>query len=137
MEGFVMRIALVTDDGRTVSRHFGRAVRYAVLTVEEGAIVSREMRDKPSRHGSADGPHEGAGDGHAHGTGPEGPARHAAMFEPVRDCAALVAGGMGRPAYDHAKAAGIRPVVTSLSDIDEAALRCADGTIVDEVERLH
>ncbi len=51
-------------------------------------------------------------------------------------CAARIAGGMGRGAYDHATGAGIDPIVTSLIDIDEAAIECAAGSLVDEVERL-
>ena len=38
-----MKIAVVTDDQQTVSRHFGRAPYYLVFTVENGAIVSREL----------------------------------------------------------------------------------------------
>ena len=46
----------------------------------------------------------------------------------------MIAGGMG--AYDHATAAGIHPIVTSLVDIDEAAIECAAATSW-MVERLH
>ncbi len=41
-----MKIAVITDDGKTISQHFGRAPYYLVLTIEEGKIVNREMRDK-------------------------------------------------------------------------------------------
>ena len=59
------------------------------------------------------------------------------MFEAIRDCDRLIAGGMGRGAYDHATAAGIRPIVTSLEEIEQAAIECAAGRLVDESERLH
>jgi len=42
-----MKIAAITDDGVTISQHFGRAPYYAVLTVEEGRVVRRELREKP------------------------------------------------------------------------------------------
>jgi hypothetical protein len=59
------------------------------------------------------------------------------MIGPIRDCACVIAGGMGRGAYAHIRAAGLRAVVTTLSEIDEAALECASGRIVDHVESLH
>ena len=37
-----MKIAAISDDGKTISQHFGRASFYAVVTVEEDKIVSTE-----------------------------------------------------------------------------------------------
>ena len=44
-----MKIAAVSEDGVTISQHFGRAPFYVVVTVEDGKIVSREKRDKMGR----------------------------------------------------------------------------------------
>ena len=41
-----MKIAIVTDDGKTISRHFGRATHYLVVTAEDGKIIERELREK-------------------------------------------------------------------------------------------
>jgi predicted Fe-Mo cluster-binding NifX family protein len=41
-----MRIAAITDDGKTISQHFGRAAHYMVVTIENGKIVDRQLRDK-------------------------------------------------------------------------------------------
>jgi predicted Fe-Mo cluster-binding NifX family protein len=41
-----MKIAVITDDGQTISQHFGRAAHYLVLPVEDGWITGRELRDK-------------------------------------------------------------------------------------------
>ena len=134
-----MKIALATDDGRTVSRHFGRARQYAVLTVEDGAISSRELRDKSAPHWQADRSHESEQETEtgAHGEGHTDRGKHLEMLAVIRDCEVVIAGGMGKGAHDHATAAGIRPIVTSLHDIDEAAIECAAGRILDEVGRLH
>ncbi len=129
-----MKIALVTDDGgATVSAHFGRARAYVAITVEDGAIVHREIRPKSAphlevaRHGDDDGSHDG----------PAAHARHDEMISPVSDCAYLVARGMGRGAYERIAATGLRPVVTDLVNADQAALACASGQVKDLVERLH
>lgn len=132
-----MKIAVVTDDGTTISRHFGRAGKYAVLTVEDGVIVSRELRDKAAPHWQAERPHDDEGKREVHGTGPAAQEKHLAMLAGILDCAVMIAGGMGRGAYDQARAAGIRPVVTSIRDVDEAAIACAADRIADETQRLH
>jgi len=45
-----MKIAAISDDGTTISQHFGRAPLYVVVTVEEGKIVGQETRDKTGHH---------------------------------------------------------------------------------------
>lgn len=128
-----MKIAVITDDGQTISAHFGRARAYLAITVEDGTIVGREIRPKSAPH--LDGARH-AGDDGSHDS-PAAHARHDEMIAPVADCAYLVARGMGRGAYDRISAAGLRPVVTDLVDPDEAALACAAGRITDLVDRLH
>jgi len=91
-----MKIAAITDDGRTISQHFGRAPYYLVATVENGAIVNREMRDKLGHAHFADEPHEGDQSGQPHGFGPAAQNRHVQMAEAIADCQALLCGGMGR-----------------------------------------
>jgi predicted Fe-Mo cluster-binding NifX family protein len=131
-----VKIAIATDDGRTVSMHFGRAAHYAVLTVEGGVVTGRELRDKFSPHGTpAQAAHEQ--ESGPHGTGPGSDVRHDQMAAAIADCAALICGGMGQGAYDRMAANGIRPIVTDLRDVDEAAIECAAGRIVDHSERLH
>ena len=45
-----MKIAIATDDGQTISAHFGRARAYAVLTVRDGVVIERELRPKSAPH---------------------------------------------------------------------------------------
>ena len=45
-----MKIAVATDDGTTVSQHFGRALSYTVITVKDGQIANKETRDKTGHH---------------------------------------------------------------------------------------
>ena len=128
-----MKIAIATDDGKSISAHFGRARAYVVITVEDGVVVGREIRPKTAPHAEAGQPHEddGSHDGRA------AHARHDQMIAPITDCTYLVARGMGRGAFDRITAAGIQTVVTDLVDPDTAALACADGRIENLVERLH
>ncbi|RME39883.1 MAG: dinitrogenase iron-molybdenum cofactor biosynthesis protein, partial [Thermoflexia bacterium] len=58
-----MKIAAVSDDGVTISPHFGRAPFYVVVTVEEGRIVGREVREKMGHAHFAGEHHHGYGHG--------------------------------------------------------------------------
>ncbi|MGO9178929.1 MAG: NifB/NifX family molybdenum-iron cluster-binding protein [Candidatus Limnocylindrales bacterium] len=130
-----MKVAIVTEDGHSVSQHFGRAPYYAVLTVERETIVARELRPKAAPHLA--GGHDAHVASAPHGTDPVSQARHNQMAAVVADCAVLVVGGMGRGAYERVAALGLRPIVTEVTEIDEAALACARGSLVDHLERLH
>ena len=133
-----MRIAAITDDGKSISQHFCRAPYYMVVTVEEGKIVNHEMREKMGHaqfQSEGHDHHEDAGG--RHGYGPAADNRHGRMAEAITDCEAVLCRGMGIGAYENMKARGIRPVVTDIPDIDEAVLAYANGQLVDHVEKLH
>ncbi len=133
-----MKIALITDDGKTISQHFGRANYYVVVTIENGQIVQREMRDKLSHKHFAGEEH-----GHSHqadtrhGFDAASQDRHAQMSESIADCEALLCRGMGAGAYESMKARGIRPIVTDVEAIEEAALAYSRGELRDHIEKLH
>ena len=132
-----MKIAAITDDGRTISQHFGRAPYYLVATVENGAIVNREMRDKLGHAHFANEPHEGDQPGQPHGFDAASQSRHVRMAEAIADCQALLCGGMGAGAYQSMAERGIKPVVTELTSIDEAVMAYVAGHLVDRTDRLH
>lgn len=132
-----MKIAVITEDGVTISKHFGRAPYYIVLTVEDGKITGREQRDKMGHAQFASDAHEPDVPGQPHGMGPGAHNRHVRMAEAIADCEALLCGGMGMGAYQSMQQRGIRPVVTDLETIDEAALAYAEGRIIDQIDLLH
>jgi predicted Fe-Mo cluster-binding NifX family protein len=139
MEVLEMKIAAITEDGSTISQHFGRAPQYLVVTVENGSIVARELRDKLG-HGQFYGsePEPDHGQGHErHGFGPVADDRHARMSAAIADCEVLLCRGMGMGAYENMKQRNIRPIVTDIENIDEAVMACINGQIVDHVDRLH
>jgi predicted Fe-Mo cluster-binding NifX family protein len=134
-----MKIAAVSEDGVTISQHFGRAPFYIVLTVEDGQIVSREKRDKLGHAHFASEPHE---EGHSddprgHGFDPAAQNRHVRMAAAIADCQVLLARGMGAGAYQSMEQAGIRPIITDIPTIDGAVQAYLDGSIMDHTEQLH
>jgi len=135
-----MKIAAVSDDGATISQHFGRAPFYIVVTVEDGKIISREKRDKTGHAQFASQPNEAHGpeaDPRGHGFNPAAQGRHVRMIAAIADCGVLLARGMGAGAYESLKQAGVRPVVADVADIDEAVQAYLAGTLTDHVEKLH
>jgi len=132
-----MKIAAITDDGNTISQHFGRAAYYLVVTVEDGKITGRELREKLGHAHFANEPHSVEEPGQPHGMDPASHNKHLQMAEAIADCEALLCRGMGRGAYESMKVRGIHPIVTDIVSIDEAVLAYASGQIVDHVNRLH
>lgn len=135
-----MKIAVVTDDGTTVSRHFGRAHFYAVISVEDRRVLGKEMLDRAdtlqpvheheARHGLG-------GEIDCHGTGTAAAAAHLRMVQPIEDCEALVTRGMSWSARECLLDAGVRPILTDIEDLDDAVAAYLDGSIVDHTELLH
>jgi predicted Fe-Mo cluster-binding NifX family protein len=132
-----MKIAAVSDDGITISQHFGRAPYYVVVTVQDGKIVAREKREKMGHAQFGGETHAEGNDPRGHGFDPAAQSRHARMATAIADCEVLLARGMGAGAYDSMRAAGIRPIVTDIPTIDDAVQAYLAGTLVDHVERLH
>jgi tRNA-Thr(GGU) m(6)t(6)A37 methyltransferase TsaA len=133
-----MKIAVVTEDGQTISQHFGRAPHYLVFTVEDGEIVGQELRNKAGHRQFANEPHDhDHNDPRGHGFGAHSERKHARMIESVQDCDALIVRGMGRGAYLAMEQASIRPFVTDIEDAEEAARAYLDNTLEDHTDKLH
>lgn len=132
-----MKIAVITDDGTTISQHFGRAPYYLVATIENGQIVERELRDKLGHTHFKNQPHPEEQPGQLHGMDAASHNKHLQMAEAIADCEALLCRGMGMGAYESMKAYGIRPIVTDIPVIEEAVKAFIEGHLVDHVDRLH
>ncbi len=132
-----MKIAAITEDGKTISQHFGRAPYYLVLTIEEGKIVNQEMRNKMGHTHFHQESHGEESQGAGHGMDSSSHDKHVSMAEAIADCKALLCGGMGMGAYESMRSLDIKPVVTDLSNIEEAAQAFIEGKLIDHTELLH
>jgi len=132
-----MKIAAVSDDGISISQHFGRAPYYVVITVEEGRTVGSEMRPKAGHDVFGAQAHSHPAPGTRHGCDAGSESKHRLMAETIADCEVLIAGGMGWGAHESLRASGIRPIVTDLTDIRQAVLRLLAGDLPDLTDRLH
>lgn len=135
-----MKIAVVTDDQRSVSRHFGRAHYYLVFTVEDGQIVQQELRDKLGHDQFQHEQHEHDHDHdheHGHGHGRHSQEKHDRMMANIGDCQVLLCAGMGMGAHQSLQAIGVTPILTDYKDIQQAVQAYLDGALADHPERLH
>ena len=136
-----MKIAVISDDGKSISQHFGRAPFYIVFTIEEGKVTNREVREKLG-HNQFSGEHQaGEHNEHEHGLGHGHDAashnKHIGMAEAIADCEAIVCGGMGMGAYESMRRLNIKPIVTEGTDAEAAVQAFIEGKLVDHTEKLH
>ncbi len=132
-----MKIAVISDEGNTISQHFGRAPLYVVFTVEDGKMVNRENRDKAGHHTFAADQHPETPPGERHGYDAGAQSRHATMAQAIDDCQVLISGGMGWGAYESLKSRGIETLVTDIEDIEQAVTLYLQGKLPNLMERLH
>ncbi len=136
MESTTINIAAVTDDGTTISQHFGRAKFYEVLFVENGKVVKRERREKLGHNNFAQEEHHHHS-GEQHGQDQHSHNKHVSMAEAIKECQILLARGMGNGAYQSMIQLNIKPVVTDIKNIDDAVQAVINGSIIDHTEKLH
>jgi predicted Fe-Mo cluster-binding NifX family protein len=115
----LLRLAFATDDGQTISSHFGQARSYRVMQIDDGRRTDLGLR--PKAH---------------HGLGDHEPSLHGSMLESITDCQVLIAGGMGAPAREKALAAGLE-VILAGGKIEDAVAAFSAGTLVSDDRRLH
>lgn len=100
-----MKVAVASEDGSSISHHFGRSQCFLVFEIENDQVVGQTLRENRfTAHalGECHGGHEGQEHPH-HG--------HGAIVEALRDCAAVLCYGMGWRAAEALKQSGIKPLV--------------------------
>jgi predicted Fe-Mo cluster-binding NifX family protein len=135
-----LKIATVSENGTTISRHFGGAPMYVVLTVENGKVINKEKRLRSaagtcSCHGDTQSDcHDGQAD---HGSDAASLAKHSNMADAISDCQVIIAGGMGYGAYASLKSRDLEPIITDKESIDEAIRLFLTGKLENLMENLH
>jgi len=140
-----MKIALVTMDGKTISQHYGRSPYYIIYTIENGVIVEQELRRRGTGHFAPNAQHEqhehhehGHSHEEGHGFGEDADRKHATMAQEIGDCKVLVAGMMGRGAYQAFVKEGIEVVMTDFEGAEDAAMAYISGKLPNlSEERTH
>jgi len=119
-----MRFAIASADGVAMSRHFGRSQCFVVFDVSDGRASRSEVRDNTfTAHAKGecdDGEHHDHDQPHSHGD----------IVAALKDCRAVVCGGMGRRAAEELRANGIEPVMADPAlSLGQVAHAFAAGTL--------
>lgn len=133
-----MKIAIASDDKKTVSEHFGAAPYFVVVEVKEGNIVNQEIREKLGHKERAEeetSPQTGV-EGR-HGFTNQASQRHKETAQTIKDCQAVIAGRMGLGAYEDLRDSGLEVITTDIKEINEVVSLYAKGKLSHMSERLH
>jgi len=130
-----MKIAFVTDDGVTITQHFGRAGKYLVVEIEKGEEVSRDLRSKLEHtyFRKKEHDHKGIPDHDS----PAAHNKHVQMMAAIEDCDVVVCGGMGRGAFQSIVSLGKKVFMTNTGNINDALKGYLAGELVDMSDLVH
>ena len=104
-----MKIAVTSQNRRTVTSHAGRCRRFWIYAVEEGAVAGRELLELPREQSF----HES----------------RAREPHPLDGIDALISQGMGEGLIQRLAGMGARGYLTEASDPDEAVRHWLEGTL--------
>ncbi len=100
-----MKIAVATNDGQTISVHFGKSQYFMVVTVEDGIVTGKELRDRSI-------PFVGAS------TSTIETPKH--NTDHLTDCKVVIARGMGGGMFWFLQNNRYRVILTEIASIDRA-----------------
>jgi predicted Fe-Mo cluster-binding NifX family protein len=125
-----MRIAIPTNDGTSISEHFGRSAAFLIFEAENGQIKSREMKTNGAQYSHA----QGTGDHHS----PHNKAHsHAGILAALDGCEVVICAGMGQGAAEALKAGGVTQIlVTTVGPAEEAVSTYLAGKLTPRTERF-
>ena len=109
-----MKIAIPSNDKKTISAHFGRTLGFIIIEIEEGKVSKKEYLPN-NFTGHSQGLHHEHNHNHSGGQH-----SHSGIFNAIGDCDTVIAGGMGRRLYVDFEQRKMQVFVTSEKDIDKA-----------------
>ncbi|MFZ0961649.1 MAG: NifB/NifX family molybdenum-iron cluster-binding protein [Terriglobia bacterium] len=122
-----MKIAVPTNDGASISEHFGRSAGFLIFEIENGQVKSRTLKANGQQHSHA----QGSCDHHSAESKPH---NHAGILAALDGCEVVICAGMGQRATDALKSCGARIVVTSVASADAAVSAHLAGKLTPATE---
>jgi predicted Fe-Mo cluster-binding NifX family protein len=119
-EGNNMKIAVASDDKKTISHHFGRAVGFIIFEIKKGEIAEKEYRENIGKS-----------------TGQCHTCNHSMMINNIKDCESVISHGMGMGIYQDLQSNKIKAIVTDESIAEEAVKKYLSGKLSNRIDRLH
>jgi len=120
------RVAVATDDGKTISAHPARAKYFEIITISDGKItdrvrITKEIHDALNVEGEK--------------SSLNGKNKH--IIPAFPECTHMIARGIGSNAYHRLLRLDIHPILTDIHSIDEAINAFILGSIISHTNRIH
>lgn len=106
-----MKIAIPTNDRKTISEHFGRSKYFMIFEIDKGQIKSREERTNSERD-------------HSHHS-------HGAIVKILEDCSDILCINLGMRIYNDLSSIGIKIHLVDEKNIEDAVKLFVEGKITD------
>lgn len=131
-----MKVAIASDDNKTITGHIGRVRGFIIIQVEGGEVKLKEYRPNVfTRHGRTENGeehgHHGEGHGHGHHHNEEHGHGHGHenLAEGLKDCSHLICTGAGWRVVEDLKSLGVEVVFTNETDAEQAAVKFEKGEL--------
>ncbi|MFH0875363.1 MAG: NifB/NifX family molybdenum-iron cluster-binding protein [archaeon] len=115
-----MKIAIASDDKKTISHHFGKALGFVVYDIQNGKAINNEYRQNIGKS-----------------NGECGSCNHSTMIENIKDCKTVICYGMGQRIYDDLQNAGVAAFVTDETNVENAVKKYLSHSLINRTEKLH
>jgi len=110
-----MKIAIGTDDGKTVRKgHFGGSRYFVVIEIFNAEVVGRDVRDNPHVEGQKSKKRHGEAD---------------AIIHLLDDCTLFLGRNFGKGSVDEISSRGVDCISTRIEGIDDAVCSYLDGKL--------
>ena len=94
-----MKIAIPTNDGTSISAHFGRSAAFLIFEAENGQVKRQELKSNSQHHSHDQGSCGHEAEGHAQHS-------HQGILSALDGCEVVICAGMGQGAVDALKSTG-------------------------------
>jgi predicted Fe-Mo cluster-binding NifX family protein len=118
-----MKLAIATDDFRTVTGHIGRCNGFLIYEIKDSKIKNVEQRDNVFTNHKMNGHVDKQDHSHNHRHS------HASLVEGLADCSHLICTAAGWRLQEDFSQAGKELIFTNEKSAEEAALKFSNGTL--------
>lgn len=119
-----MRIAVPTNDGVSISPHFGRSAAFLVFDIQDKSIKARETRSNAGCHSHTPGHSQRQACEH-------GEHSHAGILAPLADCELVICSGIGDGAGRALEARGVKTILVEPGPAEDAVAAWLAGTLTE------
>ena len=117
-----MNIAVPTNDGTSISEHFGRSAAFLIFETEDRKIKSRRMKTNVGKHSHPRGEcKEPSTETHSHD--------HAGILATLEGCEVVICAGMGHRAAEALQDRGMQIVFAAPGPADETVAAYLGGKL--------